>query len=156
MKTFLLFIIGILLGGFLVHVYDQQHPSMASGNSFSTQAETGMRDAGNSVGDKLAQWHLTSDDIKADLAQTGKVVRAKAQVAGDKISDARIATVIKAKYVLDRDISAMDISVSVDEGHVTLAGRVASAEIIGRAMELALDTDGVVGVVSQLTLRPLN
>ena len=106
--------------------------------------------------DKLVQWHLTSDDIKADLAKTGKVVRANAQVAGEKIDDARIAAVIKAKYLLDRDISAFDISVDVTDGKVVLSGRGPSEAIIGRAIELALDTNGVSNVSSNLALRPVN
>jgi hypothetical protein len=144
MKTLLLLAIGIFLGIFMVHVYDRRNETAAPGTL----------DA--SIDGKLAQWHLTSDDIKADLAQTGKVVRTNANVAGAKIDDARIMSVIKAKYVLDRDISAMDISVDVTNGHVVLGGRVASTAIIGRAIELALDTDGVSSVSSELAIRPLN
>jgi hyperosmotically inducible protein len=77
-------------------------------------------------------------------------------VAGETIDDARIDTVIKAKYILDRDVSAVDISVDVSDGRVVLSGRVGSPAIIGRAMELALDTDGVKSVSSDLTIRPLN
>jgi hypothetical protein len=156
MKTFIFFCLGVLLGAYVVHVHDQREDAgiAAAGSAVSTRAGESADAVRDSVSDKLAQWHLTSGDIKADLDRTGQVIRSKAVVAGDEISDARIATVIKAKYVLDRDISAMDISVAVDGGHVVLTGRVGSPEIIGRAMALALDTDGVANVVSRLTVRP--
>jgi osmotically-inducible protein OsmY len=158
MKTLLLLIIGILLGVVIVHTYDHRNNSgiAADRTSIASHAEAAANTAGSAVEDKLVQWHLTSDDIKADLSKTGKVVRANAQVAGEKIDDTRVAAVIKAKYLLDRDISAFDISVDVTDGKVVLSGRVASEAIIGRAVELALDTDGVSNVSSDLTLRPLN
>jgi len=105
------------------------------------------------VAGKLEDWHLTPDEIKADLAKTGEVVRTKAHAAGATIADARIVTVIKAKYVLDRDLSAIDIAVSADSGEVVLAGSVASPELIGRALQLALDTDGVRRVTSKLAVQ---
>jgi osmotically-inducible protein OsmY len=80
------------------------------------------------------------------------VVRSKAAVAGEKITDARILTVIKAKYVLDRDLSAIDINVDCKDGDVVLNGTVASADLIGRAAVLALDTNGVRNVTSRLTV----
>lgn len=141
-----------------MHLYDErQEPgATAGGHELAVRAGETVEGARDSLGEKLAQWHLSPDDVKADLARTGRVVREKAQVAGDRIGDARIAAVIKAKYLLDRDISAMDISVAVNGGRVVLSGRVGSEQIIGRAMELALETEGVANVVSLLTIRPLN
>ena len=40
------------------------------------------------------------------------------------------------------------------EGTVTLTGTVGSAELIGRTVSLALDTEGVTEVVSLLTVSP--
>jgi osmotically-inducible protein OsmY len=158
MKTLLLLVIGILIGVVIIHTYDHRHDARfaTDGKSIASNAEAAADTAGSAVEDKLVQWHLTSDDIKADLAKTGKVVRANAQVAGEKIDDTRIAAVIKAKYLLDRDISSWDISVDVTDGKVVLSGRVPSEAIIGRAIELALETNGVSNVSSNLALRPVN
>jgi osmotically-inducible protein OsmY len=77
-------------------------------------------------------------------------------VAGEKISDVRILAVIKAKYVLDRDLSARDIAVDVSDGAVTLTGTVPSPEFVGRATALALETDGARSVTARLTVRSGN
>jgi len=107
----------------------------------------------DSIAAKLRDWHLTPDEIKADLAQTGRVVREKSAAVGDSLSDARILSVIKAKYVLDGDLAAFAINVDVQDRSVTLHGRVKSADLIGKAIALALDTTGVTTVTSNLTVE---
>lgn len=111
----------------------------------------------NAIGDKIVEWKLTPSDIKADLEKGGRVVRNKASAAGDKISDvtdnARIVTVINAKLVGDSDLSAWKIDVDADKGAVTLKGTVSSEAFIGKAVALALDTDGVHEVTSLLTVK---
>lgn len=114
-------------------------------------------DVKKAVSDKLTEWKLTPADIKADLEQGGRVVRSKASAAGEKIGEAtdnaRIVTVINAKLVGDSQLSALKINVDADQGVVTLKGTVSSADLIGKAMLLALDTDGVRQVVSLLTVQ---
>jgi hypothetical protein len=113
-------------------------------------------DAKDAIGDKLVEWKLTPSDIQDDLAKSGRVVREKTVAAGAKvggvIDNARLVTVINGKYVSDKDLSALKINVDATDGVVTLKGTVASAELIGRAIALALNTDGVSLVVSQLTI----
>ena len=46
----------------------------------------------------------------------------------------------------------MAIRVDCRDGEVTLAGTVTNAENLGRAVALALDTDGVHNVISKITL----
>lgn len=167
-NAFIFLLIGGILGAILLHLYTQReaqpqaaaapaggHPAGEPAPDAPSLSEKARETAGNvkdAVSDKLAEWHLTPDDIKSDLAKTGQVVRTKAQAVGEKISDARIVTVIKAKFVLDSSLSAPDISVESHEGEVTLGGTVASPELIGRALILALDTDGVRSVVSKITV----
>jgi osmotically-inducible protein OsmY len=107
---------------------------------------------------KLETLDLRSDQIKDELARTGKIVRRKAldlggQVA-DATADARIVTVIKAKYAADPDLSVWKIFVSSDQGRVTLSGTVSAEEDIGQAVALALEADGVRDVTSTLTVKP--
>jgi osmotically-inducible protein OsmY len=108
------------------------------------------RDTREAVGEKLRDWHLTPDDLREDLRRGRDIVRTRARDAGERFSDARIVTVVKAKLVLDRELSARAIAVSVDNGDVTLTGEVAAPDLVGRAIALALDTEGVLTVTSRL------
>jgi osmotically-inducible protein OsmY len=145
----LFFLIGVIAGGYAMRAYDER-----DGTSAARSAGQAAGKLKNGLDEKLRQWRLTPDDIKSDLARTGEIVRANARVAGERISDARILTVIKAKYVLDRDLSARDIEVRVKDGRVVLAGTVPSPELIGKAVALALDTDGVRNVSARLAVVP--
>lgn len=100
------------------------------------------------VGDR--DWNLTPNNIRDELARTGRVVREKARQAGERIDDARVIATIKGKYALDSDLSVGDIKVECNDGRVVLTGTIGSAELIGRAVELALHTDGVGHVESRL------
>lgn len=170
MKTLLVFLLGAAVGAFALSYYQQNNATSApatataSAESLADRARTtGDRalsktkevaeNVRDSIGEKLADWHLTPDEIKADLAKTGEVVRSKTRTAGEAISDARAIAVIKAKYVLDRELSALDIKVDCHDGDVTLRGTVASAAILGKAVAVALDTDGVHHVVSKLSVK---
>jgi len=106
---------------------------------------------------KLVAWHLTTPDIQEELAKTGKVVRRQVRDFGtavaDASADAAITGKIKAKYALDKELSAWGISVSTTDGRVTLSGNVSSPRLIGKAMMLALETDGVREVSSTLQVK---
>ena len=113
-------------------------------------------DAKDTFAAKLADWKLSPSDIKADLEKTGRVVRSKAAAVGAKTGEvfdnARVVTVINAKLVADGQLSALKINVDAADHMVTLRGNVGSVELIGRAITLALDTDGVNQVVSHLNV----
>jgi osmotically-inducible protein OsmY len=106
---------------------------------------------------KLTAWHLRGDDIKDELSRTGKVLRRQAGDFGAAMvsasSDAAITAKIKAKYAVERDLSAFGISVNTTDGRVTLAGNVTSHQQIGKAMLIALETDGVREVNSTLQVK---
>ncbi len=114
-------------------------------------------DAKNAIGDKLTEWKLTPSDLKADLQKGGRIVREKAATGaartGEAFDNAKVVTVINAKLVGDSQLSALKINVDATNGVVTLKGTVKSIDLIGRAMALALDTDGVTQVVSLLTVE---
>ena len=50
----------------------------------------------------------------------------------------------------DPELSAVEISVNTTDGIVTLSGKAASPEPVGRAMLLALETNGVREVIGTL------
>jgi hypothetical protein len=111
----------------------------------------------NTIERKLREWHLTPEEVKRELASAGKVVREKGSAIGQKVagatSDVTIIAKIKTKFALDNRLQALKISVGCKEGRVTLTGTVASSDLIGRAVVLALDTEGVVDVASSLKVE---
>lgn len=180
MKTILIFLLGAVIGAFAFNLYREKEareaaaasataasaptapvapvvapppppaPEDKDSRSLREQARAMTRDASNAISEKLKEWKLTPDDIREDLKRGKEIVRTRAKQAGAELSDARIVTVLKAKYVLDRDLSALDINVDAYRGQVTLDGTVANVSLIGHAIALALDTDGVTHVVSRL------
>ena len=109
--------------------------------------------AREAVADKAEDWKLTPENIKEELLRTGRVVRNKAKAVGERLDDARIIAVIKGKYVVEKDLSTFAINVDCSDGAVKLTGSVASFELIGRAVTLALQTGGVHRVDSQLVVK---
>jgi hypothetical protein len=146
MKYLVILALGFALGLYVAH-FQLQIPT-----HLGTTASAPRHSASEEFDEKLREWRLTPNDIKQDLAHTGEVVRNQADIVGGKISDERILAVVKAKYILDRDLSANDVRVSVHAGRVTLGGSVGSPDLVGRAVALALDTDGVSGVESRLAI----
>ena len=114
-------------------------------------------EATEAISAKLTDWKLTSSDIKADVQKGATIVRTKTAAAGEKVAsvadNARIVTVINGKLVADADLSALKINVDANAGQVTLKGTAPSAAAIGKAIALALDTDGVTQVTSKLTVK---
>jgi osmotically-inducible protein OsmY len=114
--------------------------------------------AWNLLDARLTAWHLGGDDVHDELGRTGKVLRRQARDFGAALasasSDAAITAKIKGKYVMERDLSVFGISVNTTDGRVTLAGNVASHQQIGKAMLIALETDGVREVNSTLQVKP--
>jgi len=157
MKIFLALIVGIVVGGAAVWCYHTNR-----GKSAVQAAGEGIVSAGKSARDavqeKVRVLELRPEQIKDDLARTGRVVRRKARETGqaiaDATADARVTTAIKAKLVANRELSALSISVNTTGGIVTLSGTVPTAEAISKAMLLSMDTDGVSEVISTLQVKP--
>jgi len=156
MRLLLVLIVGIAIGGAVVwyHNSHQHDTSLQSARNNIENAASSTRDA---IEDKLKSWHLTGSDIKDELARTGKVIREKSAVVGQKISDAtadaRITASIKAKLVADSGLSTLKISVSTTDGIVTLSGAASSVEQIGKAMAVALEVEGVKQVISTIQVK---
>ena len=157
MRVFLSIIIGIVIGIAAVW-YFQHNKNNSQFQSAGQEIKNTAQQAGSTLDEKLRSLHLDKDSITNELSRTGRVVRDKANAAGqalkDATADARVTTAIKTKLVRDSDLSAWDIHVSTTDGVVTLSGRVSSPELIGKAMELALDTDGARQVISTLQVKP--
>jgi hyperosmotically inducible protein len=156
MKIFFALLVGIAVGAGAVWFYSSKQ-SKSAVHTAGDQIESSTKSARDSLQEKLKMLDLRSEDIKEDLARTGQVVRRKAreigQAVSDSTADARITTKIKGKLLANRDLSAMSISVNTTSGVVTLSGSVSSPEDIGKAVLLAMETDGVREVISSLQVK---
>jgi len=156
-KTFLTLIVGVFIG-IAAFWFFSRNTTKPGWRSARDQIESSAKSARDTLQEKLRSLKLRAGDITNELARTGRVIREKAQQAGQAISnataDARVTAAIKAKLLRDPDLSAWDISVNTTGGVVTLSGTASSPENIGKAMLLALETDGVKQVISTLQVKP--
>jgi len=157
MKTIVALVLGIAVGvaaAWFFMAYRNDPRWHAAGQ----KVEGAAKSARDAAGHELQALRLRPEDIKEELARTGRVVRREARAAGhalaDATADARITGAIKAKLVASRDLSALNISVNTTAGVVTLSGYVASSEHIAKAIVLAMETDGVREVISTLQVKP--
>lgn len=148
------FILGIALTIAAIWFYGDKNRSAHEAKEEVKNAATETKEY---VRDKMDSLNLTPENIKDEMARTGKVIRSKAENLGNKIADAtadaRITTTIKAKLVANPDLSALAISVNTTDGRVTLSGTVASPERIAEAIQLAYNVDGVREVISTLQVK---
>ena len=107
-----------------------------------------------SVTDRITEWKLAPEDIKSELATGGQIVRSKTVGAGEPTGpmDPVLVTQINAKFAADTELSSLKLKVAADSGVVTLSGSAHSADQIGRAVAVALDTGGVKQAISQIKL----
>jgi len=151
-------ILGILLGGLvsaaIIWHYSNKHKHVELVKDYLRNAAMHAEEA---IRDKLNSANLSPDDIKDELARTGKIVREKAESAGaavaDAATDARITSTIKARLVADSGTSALSISVSTKDGIVNLSGTAPSVGEIQKAFKTAMNTDGVHKVVSTIQVK---
>ena len=156
MKALMFLVVLILLGmaGFWYVTEARRHEDVQRAEQEFTQGAERLKEA---IHEKLKNFSLRGDDIKEELSRTGKVIRQLARELGANVAevtaDARVTGAIKAKLIADADLSALSISVNTTYGVVTLSGTVATYDEIGKAMLLALETDGVREVISTLQIR---
>jgi hypothetical protein len=136
------FLLGLLLGITLTWFYFTKPSTSKDRNVTVTETETKQ-----SIKDSLKP-----DVIRNELKQTGKVIREKTEAVTEKISDATITTLIIGKYAVDPDLSAKRIDVTTENGVVTLNGQAPTADLIGHAIDLAMETKGVHRVISNLQI----
>lgn len=72
---------------------------------------------------------------------------------GEFIDDTALTTRIKAAFVADRVVSALDISVHSDKGVVYLGGVARSSEEVHQAERIARRASGVKGVRNNIVVK---
>lgn len=106
---------------------------------------------------RITEWRLGPTEIQADLDRSVTIVRTKDSVVGaptGNTDDSVLITLVKGKLQADSQVSAIASKIEVEarSGEVTLKGSAPSADIIGRAIALALNTEGVTKVSSELKM----
>jgi osmotically-inducible protein OsmY len=107
------------------------------------------------ISTQITTYHLAAADIQADLDRGVTIVRTNDQIVGaptGNTDDSVLVTMIKGKLQADSDLSAIASSIDVQahNGEVTLKGNAKSADQVGRAIALALNTSGVTKVSSEM------
>jgi len=127
--------------------------SQVAAMSPADMAEGGTKTA---IADRITQWNLTSDQIKTEFDSSGRVARSKTLGAGEPtgLMDELLVTLVTGKLKDDADTSSLKIAVAADKGVVTLTGKAHSLDQIGKAVALALDTNGANQAISTITLDP--
>ena len=157
-NVFLVFVTGGVLGAgghwYLTQPRSQELTAQAKENLRESSAS--VRESAANVGESLKQT-FDAENIKEELARTGRVVREKAAKMADSVADAaanaRTTAAIKTKLVADTGLPAFSINVDTSDGVVTLSGTVSSHEEIAKAMKLAMESDGVHKVISLLQVK---
>jgi len=153
MKSFLVLIFLIVLAAIAYFFIKGKNPQLVSNTeeNIAKGANTLKREVTNAI------TQLDAREIIQEMKKEGRVVRKKAGEIGEKLADsaadAKTTASIKSKYALDQTLSAIAISVNTTAGKVTLSGQVDSSDSVKKAMELALQTEGVREVISTLQIR---
>lgn len=72
---------------------------------------------------------------------------------GESVDDSLITTKVKAAFVNDNDVSALNISVETFKGIVQLSGFADNERELQRAAEIARNVDGVKSVKNDIRLK---
>ena len=136
MKAFTSFLLGLVVGAVAVWL----GTSPRAREDIKTEAITAREKVADKVADK-------APEVKAALEKAGEKV-------ADATADARTTAAIKLKLAAEPDLSALQISVDTTAGLVTLAGKVKSAELAEKAVNVAQSVNGVREVKSTLQVNP--
>lgn len=103
-------------------------------------------------GDMMASSDGDTDSEMAD-SEVENEMESAAESTSSELVDAKIATVIKTRLLMDSDISGFDIDVDVEQGNVTLTGEVKSDAERDLAVEIAQNASDVKNVENNLQVK---
>lgn len=76
------------------------------------------------------------------------------QTVGEYASDTAITAKVKAAFVADKSLSALDVAVETTDGVVTLTGTVGTDTEADQAARVARDVEGVKQVKNEVKVDP--
>ena len=89
----------------------------------------------------------------ATVVATGCASTATQSSIGEVVDDSVITTKVKAAFVEDKAVSALNIKVETFKGTVQLSGFANNATEVNRAVEIARSVDGVQSVKNDIRLK---
>lgn len=110
------------------------------------------------VSSRVSEWRLSASDIQNDIDAGTPITRTSSSASAftptstPSTDGFSLGNVVKGRLASDRQLAAADIQAEATGSEVRLSGNVASAELVGRAIAIALDTPGVSSVTSNLKL----
>ena len=119
-------------------------------------AADAMSNMAHDVSAKLREWRLSAQDLEADIAADRDIVRTKdaASTPTGTVDRSTLKTAVEGRIKADPDLANLKIDVNAQRGGaIELEGKALTADQVGRAMALALDTDGVTKVTSKIDLE---
>ncbi|HSW04597.1 BON domain-containing protein [Aquabacterium sp.] len=102
---------------------------------------------------RLASVAALSAALGCTLLAIGCASTPTQESAGEAVDDTWITTKVKAKFVEDKDVSALNIAVETFKGTVQLSGFANSPDERARAAELARSIKGVKSVKNDIRLK---
>jgi hyperosmotically inducible periplasmic protein len=136
--------------------------SRAANNAANSLERAGERTANamsnmaHDVSARITEWRLSSQDIQADLAADRDIVRTRTAAVGaptGKIDKDTLQSAVEGRIKADANLSNLKLDVNAKgDGEIQLEGKALTADQVGRAIALALDTDGVTKVTSKIDL----
>jgi hypothetical protein len=134
----------------------------------ANRAGTDIKNAANATGDALRsagssvattartmEWKLTASDIQADLDAKRDIVRTKdaSGAPTGKVDKDVLKSAVEGRIKADSDLANLKLDVNAKSaGEIQLEGKATTADQVGKAIALALDTDGVTKVTSKIKL----
>ncbi|UXH78404.1 BON domain-containing protein [Roseateles amylovorans] len=115
------------------------------------------RTAGQRLDDGMAKMEQKSEQAKEDTRQAmdnmGNKMDRTADKVGAAVDDAQITTTIKTALAGDPKLSALDVKVETERGHVVLDGTAPDLAARDRAGSLALAAKGVQSVNNRIKVN---
>lgn len=99
---------------------------------------------------RIAKMTLLAATLTALAACSGTPTR---ESTGEYIDDSVITTRVKAAFVDDKTVNALDIKVVTFKGNVQLSGFANSPQEIDRAVQIARNVKGVTSVKNDIRLK---
>ncbi|GAC21312.1 BON domain-containing protein [Paraglaciecola arctica] len=113
----------------------------------------------NSVDKALAEELVASLEGVTKVDNRLSVVDGKSEEHDDKVmqglKDSKVETVVKTRLLFESQVSGLDIEVEVENGVVTLVGKVKSSAERDLAVAIAKNTNDVKSVVNKLELKEI-
>ena len=92
--------------------------------------------------------------VTAVAVLSGCAIARKQETVGEYIDDAKVTTMVKAKFAEDKNVAATSISVETLNGTVQLSGFAKNANEKAMAESLARGVKGVKSIKNDIVVRP--